>query len=332
MPSISAPGAFSVVICAYTLARWDELVACVESVRQQTLPPREIIVVVDHNPALLERVRAQIAGVIAIENKEPRGLSGARNSGIAIAQGDVIAFLDEDSAAAPDWLARLRAGYTDQVIGVGGAIEPVWLNGRPRWFPPEFDWVVGCTFLGMSETPTRVRNLIGCNMSFRREVFQQFGGFTSGIGRVGTQPVGCEETEFCIRARQRSPQGELLYDPRARVYHRVPPNRAAWNYFRARCYAEGLSKALISRLVGAQAGLASERAHTFRVLPRGVVRGLADACLRRDVMGLARASAIIAGLALTTAGFLIGAISGMIAARQRGAMPDRLALKNSADG
>lgn len=319
----------SVVICAYTEARWDELIASVKSVQQQTTPPLEIIVAIDHNRALLERVRAEIPGVVAVENNEPRGLSGARNSGIAAARGDVIAFLDEDSTAAPDWLARLSAGYTDQVAGVGGAIEPVWLDGKPRWFPIEFDWVVGCTYLGMPETTTRVRNLIGCNMSFRRELFQQIGGFTSGIGRVGTRPVGCEETEFCIRANQHSPQSVLRYEPHARVYHRVPPSRATWNYFRSRCYAEGLSKALVSRRVGKKDGLASERKYTFQVLPRGVIRGMTDTLLRRDLFGLARAGAIVAGLALTTAGFLIGTVSGLLAERRQSIQLGSFALSKS---
>jgi glycosyltransferase involved in cell wall biosynthesis len=126
----------SVVICAYTEERWEALLAAVASVHAQRLPPREIIVVIDHNSALLERVRAHISGVTAIENHEPRGLSGARNSGIAASQGSVIAFMDEDAIAATDWLERLAAPYADErVLGVGGAIEPLWLSGRPGWFP-----------------------------------------------------------------------------------------------------------------------------------------------------------------------------------------------------
>src|SRR5205085_69247 len=76
-----------------------------------------------------------------------------------------------------------------EVIGVGGTVEPLWLHGRPPWFPPEFDWVVGCTYCGMPEVAGPVRNLIGCNMSFRREVFEGVGGFRSGIGRIGTYPL-----------------------------------------------------------------------------------------------------------------------------------------------
>jgi glycosyltransferase involved in cell wall biosynthesis len=300
----------SVIICAYTEARWDDLVTAVESVQGQSVPPGEIIIVIDHNPGLLERVRAHIPGVVVVENRESRGLSGARNSGIAVAQGEVIAFLDEDAVAAPDWLEQLSAGYKDPlVLGVGGAIEPMWLDGRPNWFPEEFNWVVGCTYRGMPWTTAPVRNLIGCNMSFRRRVFEAISGFRSGIGRVGIRPVGCEETEFCIRAGQRWPQGVLLYEPRARVHHRVPTSRARWSYFRSRCYAEGLSKALVSRFVGARDGLASERTYTWRTLPHGVIRGLIDTLLRRDPAGLARAAAIIAGLAVTTAGYLAGTVS-----------------------
>ena len=70
----------SVIICAYTEARWDELVTAVESIQQQTLKAREIIVVIDHNSHLLARVTAHISGITVIENHEAPGLSGARNS------------------------------------------------------------------------------------------------------------------------------------------------------------------------------------------------------------------------------------------------------------
>lgn len=297
----------SVVICAYTEDRWDALIAAVDSVRAQTIPPTEIIVVIDHNRPLLTRARSALPGVTLIENQEARGLSGARNSGIAAARGDVIAFLDEDAIAEPDWLAWLLGGYQNpRVLGVGGAIEPLWSEARPEWFPEEFDWVVGCTYRGMSTVTAPVRNLIGCNMSFRREIFEVVGGFQNGIGRIGTLPVGCEETELCIRVRQRWPDSVLLYEPRARVYHRVPESRANWRYFRSRCYAEGLSKAQVSRLVGARDGLASERAYTFRTLPRGVGRGLLDSLREGDLRGVRRAAAIIAGLSLTAAGYLAG--------------------------
>jgi glycosyltransferase involved in cell wall biosynthesis len=306
----------SVIICAYTETRWNDLLAAVSALRSQTLSPLEIIVVIDHNPTLFERAQTGIPDIVLVSNKEKRGLSGARNSGIAVAQGDIIAFMDEDATAASNWIEQLNAGFEDpEVIGVGGAIEPVWLAGRPAWFPKEFDWVVGCTYQGMPQTPTTVRNLIGCNMSFRREVFGVVGGFRDGIGRVGTRPVGCEETELCIRVNQRWPNKKLLYDPAAQVYHRVPANRGTWHYFRTRCFSEGLSKALVAQLVGSKDGLSNERTYTFRTLPLGVLRGSIDA-LRLDLNGLRRAASIVGGLAFTTAGYLKGRLSRLSVATQ----------------
>jgi GT2 family glycosyltransferase len=300
----------SVVICAYTDRRWEDLLEAVASVRDQTVPALEIVVSVDHNPALHERVSHHLPDVVVVDNQQRQGLSGARNAGVAVAKGDVVAFLDDDATAASNWLERLAAGYAaPDVIGVGGAIEPVWSTNRPRCFPEEFDWVVGCTYRGMPEMAAPVRNLIGANMSFRRSVLNSVGGFRCDIGRVGTRPLGCEETELCIRSRRRWPNGRFLYDPSARVWHRVPANRASWRYFHARCYAEGLSKALVARASNVRSGLASERAYTMRVLPKGVARGVVEAIAHGDPAGLGRSVMIATGLAVTTVGYLVGTAS-----------------------
>ena len=156
-----------------------------------------------------------------------------------------------------------------------------------------------------------MRNLLGGNASFRREIFEKVGGFPSGIGRAqGKRPLGCEETEFCIRLNQQIPGAVLLFDNRAKIWHRVAAERSRFAYYRSRCYAEGLSKAMVTRSVGASDGLSSERRYTTKTLPRGVVRGLGDA-LRGDSAGLGRAGAIIAGLATVTAGYAVGALSGI---------------------
>lgn len=299
----------SVVICAYTEDRWDDLCAAIESIQRQTRPPLEIIVVVDHNPNLLARVRLHMASAIVVENREPRGLSGARNSGISVAQGEIIAFLDDDAIAAPDWLERLGRWLEDpQIMGAGGMVEPLWESGRPTWFPDEFNWVVGCSYLGLPREATQVRNLFGGCMCIQREIFDVVGGFRIGIGRDDKRPMGCEETELCIRAKQRWPQRIFLYEPKAWAYHRVSANRGRWDYFRSRCYAEGLSKAQVTRVVGFKDSLAAERSYTYRVLPQGIVRGLADTVVRGDLMGLARAGAIVTGLLLTATGYLVGSI------------------------
>jgi GT2 family glycosyltransferase len=299
----------SVVICAYTERRWDDIVAAVASVRAQTRPPARTILVVDHNPPLLKRAGAAFPDLRVVPNAGRRGLSGARNTGVAHAAGDVVAFLDDDARAEPDWLERLAAGYSSpSVIGVGGAATPVWPARRPSWLPPEFDWVVGCSFAGMPTARAAVRNLIGANMSFRREVLGTVGGFTDGIGRVGSRPLGCEETELGIRLRQWRLGVRLVYEPDAVVRHRVTADRAAWRYFCSRCYAEGLSKAMVSRLVGARDALETERRYVRSVLPRAVARGL-DPRRRDRAAGIASACAVLAGLGLTAAGYARGRLA-----------------------
>jgi hypothetical protein len=172
--------------------------------------------------------------------------------------------------------------------------------------PSEFLWVVGCSYRGLPTVPAVVRNPIGANMSFRRHVLET-GGFRAGVGRVGTVPMGCEETELAIRATRQQPEGHIVHLPRARVRHHVPAQRARWRYFASRCWAEGRSKAIVAALAGAESGLASERDYVRRTLPAAVVRGLRDAA-HGDLFGLGRACAVLVGLALTASGYARGRI------------------------
>lgn len=303
----------SVIICAYTDQRWDELVAAVQSVQRQIVSPMEIIVVTDQNEQLLRRICAQITGVTAIRNEANPGLSGARNSGVAIAHGEIVAFLDDDAIATPTWIERLIAHYDDaKVIGVGGISKPLWRGNRPGWFPEEFYWVVGCTHRGTPRSTAQVRNLIGTNMSFRRRALTAVSGFSSEIGQIGAGMARCDDTEVCIRLQRLWPEHHLLHDVEATVMHHVPPSRARWKYFCVRCYTEGKTKARLSRLVGARDGLAAERTFILRTLPSGLLRDLLGIVIHRDLSGLARACAIIAGLSITMMGYLVGTIANYV--------------------
>lgn len=296
----------AVIICAYTEERWDQLVAAVQSVQAQTLPAEQVVIVIDHNPALLSRAQERFPDCTVIENSEPKGLSGARNSGIAVSTTPLIGFVDDDATLEPDWLQNLTAIIQSDpmIMGAGGRIIPMWESAQPLWMPEEFFWVVGCTHKGVPETRSDVRNLIGANMLIRRDVFERVGGFRTGIGRVDAIPLGCEETELCIRVRQAIPSARFIYDPTTKVYHSVPHKRIGWSYYRSRCYAEGLSKAQIAKWVGQKDGLSSERTHALKTLPMGVINGIRDALVRGDGDGLKRAGAIVAGLMITTAGYM----------------------------
>ena len=328
-------GDISVIICAYTEDRWDDLLAAIESVRNQTLHPKEIIVVSDHNPSLLKQLREQVVEAVIVENTYTLGLSGARNSGLAVATGQIIAFLDDDAVAIPEWLATLWQGFSDpRVLAVGGASIPLWLQPCPAWFPKEFLWVVGCTYDGMPQISSPVRNLHGANMAFRREVFDVVGGFRdqmsgyrnqitgghsqtgsllSRLGGIGTHPIGCEETELCIRISQHWPDKVLLYIPQASIHHRVPSKRLRWSYFCKRCYFEGISKAMVTQFVGVKSGLSTEYTYTFRTLPSSIIRNLAQALVGRSSNGLLQAGAIVIGLSATVTGYLLKSVQAQVA-------------------
>jgi O-antigen biosynthesis protein len=303
---MSARNTASIVICTHSEARLPLLRQSLKSVLDQQDGPYDVIVVIDHNPGLLATVAAEFAGVQVVANSHAQGLSGARNTGVGVARGDIVAFLDDDALAPPDWMARLQAHYGDRsVIGVGGRIDAVWTNGRPSWFAREFDWVVGCSYLGLPETPGPVRNLIGCNMSFRRAIFSMVGSFPEGQGRSGDNGAGCEETDFCIRAGSAFPGARIIYDPGIAVRHVLSRHRQTWSYFLRRCVQEGRSKAHLTTTLGARSGLATERQYLRRTLPKGVWRGLCDP-FRLDWTGPLRSTAILLGLAGVGWGYALG--------------------------
>ena len=302
----AAQPTISVVICAFALERLDALEEAISSVRAQTRPAHEIVLAVDHEPWLLAEAQKLWPDVRVIPSREQLGLSGTRNTGLAASRGELVAFLDDDAVAGPKWLERIAAGYEDQrVLAVGGAVRSRWVTGRPSWFPSEFDWVVGCSHSGMPSEPSPVRNLVGANMSFRREVLVGIGGFRHELSRVGKDPVGGDETDVCIRIGKRWPAGIILYDPQVSVDHVVTAQRSRFRYFIARCFGEGGSKATLGRLVGRSEGLRSERAYTRRTIPLGILRNLGE-MLRGDVAGAARAAVLATGLAVTTLGYAFG--------------------------
>ena len=303
-----AHAAVTVVICAYTMRRWDALRAAVNSVFSQSPQPAQVLVVIDHNAELAARARLELRGADVLDSDGPAGLSGARNTGLAAAAQPITVFLDDDAEARPGWLAPLIEPYRSlDVVATGGYVEARWPNLRPRWLPREFDWVVGCSYLGLPDSASIVRNPIGANMSVRTQLALDAGGFNTAVGRVGNPPAGCEETELAIRLTAGLPGAIVYYMPDSVVDHHITPERVRFSYFMRRCWHEGLSKATVVRLAGASAGLRNERRQVAVIIPAQVVRQLGE-FLRGDVGALLRVGATVSGLAATAAGFLTGRV------------------------
>ncbi len=305
----------SVVVCTYSRERLPFLEDTLESLESQTYGSRETVLVIDHNPALAAELKATVSDSIRlVESTGPKGLSGARNSGVKHARGEIVAFIDDDARADSAWLEQLVASYRDEgVLGVGGQILPVWQGGnKPGWFPEEFLWVVGCSYRGLPDSGP-VRNLIGCNMSFRSRVFEDVGGFDASIGRLGTQLLGCEETELCIRALKRWPDQRIVLVPDAVVHHHVPKSRQTVSYLMRRCYTEGIAKAAVRKLAGPIA-LSSEKSYATRTLAAGVLSNLRDAIVFRHFFASV-GQILTTGLGLMVAS--IGYLVGMVRSRTK---------------
>jgi len=285
------------------MERWPVTQAAVESVLEQTRPADEVLLVIDYNDALFELASTELRDVRVVLNQHGKGLAGGKNTGLEIARSDLVAFLDDDAVADRMWLERLVAHVEDgdDVLGAGSAVLPAWTGTAPTWFPPEFLWVVGCSYRGLPETTATVRNPFGGAMVVRRLMALEAGGFSTTLGRIGDKPTGCEETEFCIRM-QRLIGGRFLFDPRASILHSVPADRGRWSYFLRRCYHEGRSKAIVAGHEGADLALEAERSYVARILPTGLLRS-ARRVVSGDLHGLNEGMAILAGLLTTCLGY-----------------------------
>ena len=296
----------SVVICAYAQRRWAQTRDAVESVLSQHPRPAQVLLVIDHNADLAAQARRELSGATVMESHETPGLSGARNAGLRSASQPITVFLDDDAEARPGWLAALTEPYSSpDVVATGGGVHPLWPGLRPRWLPPAFDWVVGCSYVGLPENTGVVRNPIGANMSMRTRLALDAGGFDIGLGRVGTRPLGCEETELAIRLTASRPGSVVMYVPDAAVDHHVGSERLRLGYFLRRCWNEGLSKAAVVRLAGSSAGLARARRHVAAVIPAAFARDLRRAATG-NLDGFMRIGALLGGLAAAVGGYLTG--------------------------
>ncbi|MCB1286176.1 MAG: glycosyltransferase family 2 protein [Mycobacterium sp.] len=306
----------SAVVCAYTDARRELLNNSIESILAQLRPDDQLVVVIDYNDELLARVTEQYgARATVVPNRNSQGICGARNAGIEASRCDVVAFVDDDAEVQPGWLERLREDYRDpRVTGVGGNAQPVWPDERPAWFPETFNWVVGCSHEGLPVDRAPVRNLLGCNMSFRRDALDAVGGFNSEIGQVGANLMRCDETELCIRINQETTAPVLLLDPAVKVRHWVSDDRTTWKYFLRRCFWEGYSKRQLSTMVGPSDALSTERQYTVAVLPkalaREIVAGIRSPGRRSGHLG--KSAAIVVGFAATAYGYLYATVKSWL--------------------
>lgn len=242
----------SVIVC--TLNRCDLLDGCLASLAVQQLAPNDFEVVVvdngstDGTQGVVERWMNSVENV-RLEFEPAIGLSRARNAGIRVARGDVVAFLDDDAVATEGWLAALLDGYSrwPGVAAVAGPARLVWPRERPLWLVPAMErWFSGLDFGNQPRLLTDSETPFGTNMSMRREVITVAGGFAVELGRKGTGLISNDEKELFSRVRHAG--HAIAYEPGAAVWHRVGKDRLAPGWLIRRAYAQGRSDVALERL------------------------------------------------------------------------------------
>ncbi|MFC6787821.1 glucosyl-dolichyl phosphate glucuronosyltransferase [Halobaculum halobium] len=243
----------SVVLCTYTESMFVDFCEAADSILNQSYEEVQLVIVVDGNHNLYDRVIEEYgdrSDVVTHCNDWNVGLLESRNTGAELADGDVVAFIDDDAVADKHWVEELVGSYEAQdAVAVGGKMTADWVAGRPSYLPEEFFWLVGVTHRGFADGPGPVRNTFGSNISFDREVFLHLGGFDAEVGgRKGDKNLQGGETELCARLRKEYGMS-VWYNPNATVAHKVYEYRTDIIWLLDRAFWQGYSKRGMQQLV-----------------------------------------------------------------------------------
>jgi len=242
----------SVVVCTYSLDMYEHFRECVESVLEQTYDDVELVLVSDGNEAVYQQMREEYgdrSDTVVSRTDENVGISAARSHGIELTTGDVLAQIDDAAIADAEWIAELVRVYEEtDAIAVGGKMTPEWVAGKPQFLPEEFYWLIGVTHRGFADPGEEVRNTFGSNISFRREVITELGGFDPHVGRKGEAEIQAHESELGTRLRAEFGRG-VVYNPDARVGHKVFDYRTEPLWLAKRAFWQGYSKRALETLL-----------------------------------------------------------------------------------
>jgi len=216
--------------------REDEIRRCLESLGRVRYPHEklEIVVVDDGSCDESARVALSLGASVVSSGGRGRGPAAARNRGAAVAEGDILAFIDSDCTASEGWLAELVAAFEDQdVVAVGGRVEG--MHGASSLDRYEAEMSSLC--LGKRDRSGQAGNdtfyLPSCNLLVRRREFALALGFREEL-QVG------EDVDLTWRLRDRG--GKIVYTPRGRIFHE---HRNRLGAFLRRRFQYGTSEGLL---------------------------------------------------------------------------------------
>lgn len=250
----------SVIICTYNRA--DILKATLSSFLDcvRTDIVCELLVIDNNSSDNTKEVVMSIAekdSTIKYYFESKQGLSEARNSGIKLSKGDIIAFVDDDVYFDPFWLIEVVRIFQDypEASCMGGKSIPQFEIGKPDWITDNLLTLYGSTNSGDTiKWMLYPEHPFGLNMAFKRAAFDQIGVFNLGLGRKKKNLLSNEESEVFWRVNQTGLR--VIYTPKALLHHRIPHERTRKEWVLARYYWQGISSIVFDQLIAPQSRLA----------------------------------------------------------------------------
>jgi glucosyl-dolichyl phosphate glucuronosyltransferase len=231
----------SIVVCTYN--RTEHLSGCLQSLADQTIDSALFeVIIVDNGPFNNDDV--SVNELVPIKNnmrivREYRlGLSYARNLGWEEAEGEYVAFIDDDARACPDWIQQILSFIKrrPEIRAFGGPYEAFTRVKPPDWFPPEY----GRFDYGSTERPL-VRNkewINGTNMVFSKDLLIRFGGFNTRLGMRG-RVIDYGEDTFFVNVLMDAGI-DVYYVPAVKVKHLLPEYKMHLKWMLISRYRSGL--------------------------------------------------------------------------------------------
>lgn len=242
---------FSIIICSRN--RSEYLDKCLESIsgQKKTEFLYETVVIddasTDNTREVCYRHKVQL-----ISSEEKRGIGHSREIGFRESKGDIVVFLDDDCTVEHDWLSNLYGSFEDDVIGVGGKIEIIpktladdYLKNTGYGLPASINFSKSknpikrfVTYvhenikssISTTNDVIPVAEIYTANAAFLKSAVKSVGGFDTAL-------LSSEDSDLCRRLNKMFPNKKIVYNPRAKVYHKDPitfPQLLIKNYNRSK--------------------------------------------------------------------------------------------------
>lgn len=245
---LSNPPLVSVAIC--TTERYNLLKQAVASLLRQTLDPSQYEILVIDNSANRELSEEMSGAYSMVPNlrwffEEVAGESHARNVALSLANSPLIAFLDDDAIARPDWLGAIVRAFdrlgTD-TVAVGGKVTPLWGAPRPAWLHEKLLAYLSVIDWGDKGRPIAGHEwLVAANLAFRVSRLKEIGGFRTDLGRRPGEETLLSNCEMDAIDALRRRGYTVFYEPAAAVDHFIPESRLSQSWMRRRVVWQAIS-------------------------------------------------------------------------------------------